>query len=116
MLTDSNRVGTFFPASNSNNIATGTDLIATGSDGQTYWTLFNPEGESNTDSVIITYATLNDMLTDTDRLGAFFPTAGSVGTAIISTGANIMLENEEESELCFPVVSNSNNAVSIICL
>ena len=115
MLTDSNRAGTFFPASNSTNLGNGIDLIGTGSDGETYWTLFNPEGEVDTVSVLVTYETLSDMLSDSNRTGTFSPNAGSAGSAIVATGA-MVIQEEEEAELCFPISSSSNGAIATICL
>ena len=56
----------------------------------TYWSLFNIEGESSLTAQYVTYATLTDMLGDTNRLGVFDPTGGSAGTNIVGSGSDEM--------------------------
>ena len=53
----------------------------------TYWNLFNAEGESAATAVYVTYATLGDMLNDTNRTGTSFPTAGGAGVNVVGSGA-----------------------------
>jgi hypothetical protein len=53
-----------------------------------YWNIFNLEGESGLASVIVTYATLADMLNDTNRTGGFNP--GGVASNVVGTGADLM--------------------------
>ena len=55
----------------------------------TYINVFNIEDESAAPAVFVTYTTLGDMLTDTNRSGAFFPIAGGAGQNIVGSGATI---------------------------
>ena len=65
MLGDTNRLGVFSP----NSFGFGDNIVGSGSDGTNYWSLFNIEGESSLTAQYVTYATLTDMLGDTNRLG-----------------------------------------------
>jgi hypothetical protein len=67
MLNDTNRLGVFDPGGFAGNI------VGSGSDGTTYWNVFNIEGESAISADIVTYGSLTDMLNDTNRLGVFDP-------------------------------------------
>lgn len=58
----------------------------------TYWSLFNVEGESSQTAQFVTYATLTDMLGDTNRLAVFNPTAGFAGPNIVGSGSDNMGE------------------------
>ena len=51
----------------------------------TYWSLFNIEGESAVSAQYVTYASLADMLGDSNRLGVFNP--GTFGHNIACTPA-----------------------------
>ncbi|WP_291299094.1 PEP-CTERM sorting domain-containing protein [Elioraea sp.] len=82
MLTDSNRTGSFNPGGAADNV------VGTGSDGRTYWSIFNAEGESALSSVIVTYATVADMLTDSNRTGSFNP--GGAADNVVGGGADIL--------------------------
>ncbi|MEN8251267.1 MAG: hypothetical protein ABFS32_20210 [Bacteroidota bacterium] len=85
MLTDSNRTGSFTP----NTVGLSAEnVVGSGSDGSTYWNLFNLEGENSLDSVYITYDTLLDMLTDSNRIGSFTPnTVGLSAENVVGSGA-----------------------------
>jgi uncharacterized protein Veg len=84
MLTDTNRTGVFTP----NPFGFGVNIVDSGSDGVTYWNLFNIEGESNLSAEIVTYATLSDMLTDTNRTGVFTPNPFGFGVNIVGSGSD----------------------------
>lgn len=56
----------------------------------TYWSLFNAEGESALTAQYVTYNSLNDMLTDTNRLGVFNSTGGSAGPNIVGSGSDVV--------------------------
>ena len=49
------------------------DVVGSGSDGSTYWNLFNIEEESAIGALYVTYNSLNDMLMDTNPVGVFSP-------------------------------------------
>jgi len=89
MLNDTNRIGVFTPTGTSP--AAAANIIDSGSDGKTYWNLFNIEGESSFPASFITYNTLTDMLNDTNRIGVFTPTGTSPAAAanIVGSGADI---------------------------
>jgi len=53
-----------------------------------YWNVFNIEGESALTAQLVTYSALNDMLTDTNRLGVFNPTGGFAGPNIVGSGSD----------------------------
>ena len=53
-----------------------------------YWNLFNLEGESSADAIYVTYATLADMLTDSNRTGQFVPdNTGFAAANVVGSGA-----------------------------
>ena len=81
MLNDTNRTGNANPGTAANNV------IGTGSDGETYWSVFNFEGEGVASAVIVTYDTLTDMLNDTNRTGNSNP--GTAANNVIGSGADI---------------------------
>lgn len=54
-----------------------------------YWNVFNIEGESSVSAAIVTYATLPDMLADTNRLGVSEPNPFGFGVNIVGSGAEI---------------------------
>jgi hypothetical protein len=56
-----------------------------------YWNVFNIEGESTVSADIVTYATLADMLDDTNRTGVFTPNPFGFGANIVGSGAEILL-------------------------
>ena len=89
MLTDSNRLGQFSPNTTG---GVARNVVGSGSDGSFYWNLFNIEGENSIDAAYVTYATLDDMLTDSNRLGQFSPnTTGNVARNVVGSGASIMV-------------------------
>jgi hypothetical protein len=55
-----------------------------------YWNLFNFEGESAQSAQFVTYATLADMLGDTNRTGLFTPNAAGAGDNIVGSGSDEM--------------------------
>jgi hypothetical protein len=101
MLTDTNRTGSFIPDSVGNSAE---NVVGSGSDGMTYWNLFNIEGENQQNSVYITYDSLLDMLTDTNRTGSFIPdNVGNSAENVVGSGSDGMtywnLFNIEEENL-----------------
>ena len=88
MLKDVNRTGVFTP--NGSGLF-GRNVVDSGSDGRTYWNLFNVEGESSLDAAFVTYANLSDMLNDVNRTGLFTPNgSGLFGRNIVGSGADIV--------------------------
>jgi hypothetical protein len=69
MLHDTNRTGDVAPSQP----FVDANIVDSGSDGKTYWNLFNLEGESSISAEFVTYATLSDMLHDTNRTGDVAP-------------------------------------------
>lgn len=63
----------------------GANIVGSGSDGDTYWNVFNIEGESAVGADIVTYDTLADMLSDSNRLSV--NTLGGFGANIVGSGA-----------------------------
>lgn len=55
-----------------------------------YWNVFNIEGESTQSALIDTYATLSDMLNDTNQTGSFEPNAFGFGKNVVGSGADII--------------------------
>ena len=48
----------------------GANVVGTGSDGQTFWSLFNFEGDAQRPSIFVTYNTLEDLFGDVNRKDA----------------------------------------------
>lgn len=88
MLGDTNRLGVFTP----NPSGFGPNIVDSGSDGSTYWNLFNIEGEQLLSAQIVTYATLADMLGDVNRTGIHTPNPASFGTNIVGSGSDAMAD------------------------
>ena len=88
MLTDSNRTGSFTPGAG----GAAQNVVGSGSDGSTYWNLFNFEEESTLDSIYVTYGALDDMLTDSNRTGSFTPGAGGAAQNVIGSGAFVAFQ------------------------
>jgi hypothetical protein len=85
MLNDENRTGSFTADGNA---PFGANIVGTGSDGTTWWNLFNLEGEDNLSAVFVTYASLFDMLNDENRTGSFTADGNApFGANIVGTGA-----------------------------
>jgi len=82
MLLDQNRLGVFTPGG-----VAGENIIGSATDGSTYWNVFNIEGESDVSADFVTYATLDDMLLDQNRLGVFTP-GGAAGENIIGSATD----------------------------
>ena len=88
MLNDTNRTGSFMPDTVGNSAE---NVVGSGADGSTYWNLFNIEGESQQNSVYITYDSLLDMLNDNNRTGSFMPdTVGNSAENVVGSGAFVM--------------------------
>ena len=68
-------------------VALGTLASSIPAHAVSYWTVFNPEGESTASAAIVTYNSLTDMVSDTNRVGDFFP-IGSLGRNIIGRGSD----------------------------
>ena len=82
MLNDENRTGTFTPGGSAQNI------VGSGSDGTNYWNLFNVEGGTPGPAGYIAYATLGDMINNTNPTIFGAPTIGGNGTDLIGTGSD----------------------------
>ncbi|MCL4799992.1 MAG: PEP-CTERM sorting domain-containing protein, partial [Burkholderiales bacterium] len=80
MLGDVNRTGVFTLD------GAGANVVGSGSDGSTYWNVFNIEGESDVGADFVTYASLADMLGDTNRTGVF--TLDGAGVNVVGGGAD----------------------------
>jgi hypothetical protein len=80
MLNDTNRTGTF------TRNGFGRNIVGAGSDGSSYWSVFNIEGESAVGADLVTYASLTDMLNDTNRTGVF--TRDGFGRNIVGSGSD----------------------------
>ncbi|MDX1390892.1 MAG: hypothetical protein R3241_00830 [Rheinheimera sp.] len=53
-----------------------------------YWNLFNIENESSQDARYVTYASLEDMLNDENRLGVFNPDGFGASANIVGSGSD----------------------------
>ena len=84
MLADANRTGNFTP----NPLGFGVNIVGSGSDGSTYWNVFNIEGESSISASIVTYPSLPDMLADANRTGNFTPNPSGFGANIVGSGSD----------------------------
>jgi hypothetical protein len=87
MLADTHRTGLFEP----NNFGFARNIVDSGSDGETYWNVFNVEEEDAIPANIVTYATLTDMLADTNRTGLFAHNNFGFARNIVGSGADILL-------------------------
>ncbi|WP_291299096.1 PEP-CTERM sorting domain-containing protein [Elioraea sp.] len=86
MLGDTNRTGLHAP----NNFGFARNIVGSGSDGETYWNVFNVEEEAAIPANIVTYATLADMLGDTNRTGLHAPNNFGFARNIVGSGADIL--------------------------
>jgi len=86
MLFDNNRTGSFIP----DGYGAAQNVVGSGSDGTTYWNLFNIEGENSLSAGFITYATLIDMLNDTNRVVFAQPNGYAAGQNVVGSGATVM--------------------------
>ncbi len=86
MLMDTNRLQVYVPSGG----FAGQNVVGSGSDGSTYWTLFNIEGETAQNANYVTYGSLLDMLLDTNRLGVFVPSGGFAGQNVVGSGAFVV--------------------------
>ena len=85
MLNDMNRTGVFAPDGG----FVPENVVGSGSDGTTYWNVFNIEGETAQGARIVTYASLNDMLNDENRTSVIAPDGGFVPENVIGSGASV---------------------------
>jgi hypothetical protein len=84
MLSDTNRLGVFTP----DHFGAGQNIVDGGSNGQTYWNLFNIEGESDLSAQFATYTSRTDMLADTNRLGVFTPNHFGAGQNLVGSASD----------------------------
>ena len=102
MLTDSSRTGTFVPDTTG---LSAPNVVGSGSDGSTYWTLFNFEEEDELDAIYATYDSLSDMVTDSNRTGTFVPdVVGLSARNVVGSGSDgstywNLFNFEEEDQL-----------------
>ena len=96
MLADTNRLGIYTP----DHYGAGYNIVDGGSNGTTYWSLFNAEGETALSAQYVTYASLTDMLADTNRLGIYTPDHYGAGYNIVGTGTDD-----------FPTLSNPSTPI-----
>lgn len=66
----------------------GNNIVGSGSDGDTYWSLFNIEGESVLNAQYATYNSMTDMLLDTNRLNVLTPATFGAGHNIVGSGTD----------------------------
>jgi len=83
MLMGTNPTGSFAPVG-----GLQAHLVGSGSDGTTYWNLFNADGSSGPAADFRTYATLEDMLMGTNPTGSFAP-IGGLQAHLIGSGASL---------------------------
>jgi hypothetical protein len=83
MLTDEGRTGAYVP----DGFGAQANVVGSGSDGTSYWSLFNIEGENSIDAVYVTYDSLGNMLTDEGRTGAYVPDGFGAQANVVGTGA-----------------------------
>ncbi|HVL06836.1 MAG TPA: calcium-binding protein [Acidimicrobiales bacterium] len=82
MLNDVNRTGVHTPGG-----VFSRNIVGSGSDGTTYWNVFNVEGESSAPAQLVTYSTLDDMLNDVNRTGVHTP-GGVFSRNLVGSGAS----------------------------
>jgi membrane protease subunit (stomatin/prohibitin family) len=88
MLLDQNRVDSFFP---DGPFTSENNIVGTGSDGESYWNVFNFEEESDEGAAFVIYDTLIDMLLDQNRVDSFFPDGPFTSeNNIIGSGATLV--------------------------
>ena len=87
MLHDTNRLVDISP----NHFGFGKNVVDSGSDGHVFWNVFNIEDENAITSDIVTYATLDDMLHDNNRLVDISPNHFGFGKNVVGSGAFVTL-------------------------
>ena len=86
MLNDTNRTGVYIPSGGG---SSDLNIVGSGSDGTSYWNLFNTEGDRTILTAFATYSNLSDMLNDTNRTTVYIPSGGgSSDLNIVGTGTN----------------------------
>lgn len=123
MLNDENRVGSF--TADGFSPFTGSNIVGTGSDGTTYWNLFNTAPQI---AAFVTYSSPLDMFNDENRLGIFVADGFSpaAGALIVGTGSDGIaywnLFNAENETAAFVTYSsrldmlNDENRLGCSCL
>ena len=101
MLNDMNRTGVFVPDGG----FVPENVVGSGSDGTTYWNVFNIEGETAQGARIVTYASLNDMLNDENRTSVIAPDGGFVPENIIGSGASVDAQGPGTDPGVVPIAS-----------
>ena len=93
MLIDANRVATFTTDSFSD--FASRNIVGSGSDGTTYWNLFNGHGNVTQNSVYATYNSLGDMLIDANRVATFTTDSFSdfASRNIVGSGAMLLVSD-----------------------
>lgn len=90
MLNDDNRQG----VGQTNGFGGGfnANIVGSGSDGETYWNVFNIEGENNIGADIVYYSSFEDMLNDDNRVGVGQTNAfgGGFNANIVGSGGFLM--------------------------
>lgn len=88
MMSDTNRTGV---VEAKGSVLFGQNIVGSGSDGTTYWNVFNVEGENSLNAAFATYSTLGDMMSDTNRTGVVEATgSGIFGRNIVGSGSTIL--------------------------
>ncbi|WP_299076879.1 hypothetical protein [uncultured Paraglaciecola sp.] len=85
LLNDTNRLNVYDP----NSFDVGRNIVGSGSDGSSYWSLFNIEEESSQTAQYVLYDSLLDMFNDTNRLNVFDPNSFDVGRNIVGSFATV---------------------------
>ena len=91
MLNDTNRTSTIGLAPNGS--GAGANVVGSGSDGTTYWNLFNAENDFGISARYHTYNTLTDMLNDTNRTSTIglAPNGSGAGANVVGSGAMLLV-------------------------
>ena len=84
MLNDENRTSVVAPDGG----FVPENIVGSGSNGKTYWNVFNIENETAQGARIATYNTLNDMLNDENRTAVVAPDGGFVPENIVGSGSD----------------------------
>jgi hypothetical protein len=83
MLNGTNILSTYIP----NGAGFANQVVGSGSDGTTYWNLFNDESNSIAVATYATYATLDDMLNGTNILSTYIPNGAGFANQVVGSGA-----------------------------
>lgn len=83
-LNDTNRINVFNPDGG----GASENVVGSGSDGSTYWSVFNIENETAQGSRFVTYNSLLDMVSDNNRTGVFNPNGGGASENIVGSASD----------------------------